>query len=87
MKFYQVFNSVLAALPLLVLGSFSETTENSIRGFIKRSTASTILSDIASCAACEVGDFERSAVPISYELSNNGEGTPCHPPSTGAYRK
>jgi hypothetical protein len=59
MKFSQVFNFAIAALPLLVSALVSGTTENSIHDFIKRSTASTILSDIenaVSCDACEVCD-------------------------------
>ena len=59
MKFSQVFGFALAALPLLVSALVSETTENSIRGFIMRITPSAILSDIkyvVSCDACEVND-------------------------------
>jgi hypothetical protein len=59
MKFSQVFGLALATLPLLISALVSETTGNSIRGFIKRSTASTILSDIehaVSYDACEVND-------------------------------
>ncbi len=59
MKFFHVFSFAIA-FPLLLSGSvsgiISETTENSIRGFIRRSFASTILNDIehaVTCGACE----------------------------------
>jgi hypothetical protein len=64
MKLFSIFSFVLVAVPLLVSGfvPVSETTETSIREYIKRSTASNIVNAIehaATCTACEVRIVEK----------------------------